>query len=328
MKGIVVGYGSIGKRHTKNLLSKSKYDILVQSKQNNVNLIDKNRCKHLDSLKQCLDYQPNVGFVTNVSSEHVKTAIQLANANCHLIIEKPLSNSLTDIKKLLNITKKKKLVTFMACNLRFHACIKKIKELISKNEIGKIISVRVECGTYLPEWHPYEDYKKSYASNQKLGGGVVLTCIHEIDYLYWFFGQVKEVFSVTGRYSNLGINADDLSAIILKFKNNIVAEVHLDFFQRPDFRSCKIIGTKGTIYWDSSNNEVKVYDVENKKWIRKLKIKNYDKNKEYVDELLHFLQCVEKKKKTINDLTQGIETLKIALGIINSSKERKIIKIK
>ena len=327
MKAVIVGYGSIGKRHTKNLILKSKLDVIIQSKQNNIKLINKKRCSHFNSLKKCLAYEPDLGFVTNVSSGHVKTAIQLANNNCHLFLEKPLSNSLKDTKRLLKIVEKKKLITFMGCNLRFHSCIKKIKQLILGNEIGKIISVRVECGTYLPEWHPYEDYKTSYASNQKLGGGVVLTCIHEIDYLYWFFGQVKEVFSLTGKYSNLGINADDLSAVILKFKNNIVAEVHLDFFQRPDFRSCKIIGTKGTIYWDSSNNEVKVYDIKKKKWIRKLKIKNYDKNKEYVDELLHFLQCVEKKKKTINDLTQGIETLKIALGIINSSKKRKIIKI-
>jgi len=154
-----------------------------------------------------------------------------------------------------------------------------------------------------------------------------LTCIHEIDYLYWFFGEIKEVFSITGKFSDLKIKSSDLSAIILKFKNNIVGEIHLDYLQRPEFRSCKIIGTKGTIYWDSTNNEVKIFDIKKKKWIIKLKVKNYDKNKEYVDELSHFLNCVGKKEKSINDLTHGIETLKIALTTIKSSKEKKLLKI-
>lgn len=91
----------------------------------------------------------------------------------------------------------------MGCNLRFHDCIKKMKSLLEKETIGKIISVKVECGAYLPDWHPYEDYSKGYAARDDLGGGVVLTCIHELDYLYWFFGEIKEVFSITGKFSNL-----------------------------------------------------------------------------------------------------------------------------
>ena len=126
---------------------------------------------------------------------------------------------------------------------------------------------------------------------------------------------------------DLKIKSSDLSAIILKFRNGIIGEVHLDYFQRPELRSCKIIGTKGTIYWDSLNNEVKIFDVKKKKWIRKLKVKNYDKNKQYVDELSHFLNCVRRKEKSINSLIEGIKTLKIALNIIKSSKEKKLVKI-
>ena len=327
MNALVVGYGSIGKRHIQNLLSISDYKIIICTKQKNPKSINKKRCTFVKTLEEGLLYNPTIGFVTNVSSEHIQTSILLANAGCHVFIEKPLSNSLKNTKKLLNIVKKKKLVTLMGCNLRFHSCIKKIKLLLEQKIIGEIISVQSECGTYLPDWHPNENYSNSYAARDDLGGGVVLTCIHELDYLYWFFGEIKEVFSITGKFSDLKIKSSDLSAIILKFKNNIIGEVHLDYFQRPEFRSCKIIGTKGTIYWDSVNNEVKVFDIKKKKWIIVLKVKNYDKNKQYVDELSHFLNCVKKKEKSINDLTQGIETLNIALCTIKSSKEKKLIKL-
>lgn len=325
MKAVIAGYGSIGKRHVQNLLSTTNYDVLVCTKQQKPKSFNTKRCAFFKTLHDCYSHKPVVGFVTNVSSEHVKTSMSLANAGCHIFIEKPLSNSLQNIEKLSKIVKEKKLITLMGCNLRFHRCIEKIKELIIKGEIGRIISARVECGTYLPDWHPYEDYRNSYASRNDLGGGVVLTCIHELDYLYWFFGNIKEVFSMTGKYSNLKTKADDLSAIVLKFNNNVIAEVHLDYFQRPETRSCKIIGTKGTIYWDSTTNEVKVYRPVKKKWETIFRIKNYDKNEMYIKELEHFIRCVNNKEKSINDISQGIYTLKVALAVIKSSRLKKVV---
>ena len=153
------------------------------------------------------------------------------------------------------------------------------------------------------------------------------SCIHEIDYLYWFFGSPKKVISMTGSYSDLGIAVDDLAAAILEFKNGIVAEVHLDYFQRPDFRSCKIIGMNGTIYWDSETNEVKIYDIKTRSWKIKFKLKKYERNKMYVREIQNFFYCIKRKKETINDLKQGIDTLIIALKIIESSRKRKMITI-
>lgn len=326
MKVLVVGYGSIGKRHIQNLLKLGKSEIIVCTKKKDPLLLRKG-CKIYNSLKEAVKEKPEIGIITNVTSLHVKTSQKLAHANCHLFIEKPLSDSYDNLDNLSALVKKQKLITLIGCNLRFHPCIRKIKELILDKKIGKIISVKVENGSYLPDWHPYENYKKSYTSREDLGGGVVFTCIHEIDYLYWFFGDAKEVFSFTGRYSNLGINADDLSSILIRFKNDVIAEVHLDFFQRPNFRSCKIIGTRGTIYWDSDINKVKLYDVKKGKWTNKLQLRNYDYNKMYFDELLYFLECVKHRRRSINDLSHAIRTLKIALAIKKASKIKKSVKV-
>lgn len=326
MKILIIGFGSIAKRHIKNLLELSDIEILVCTKQINFGNF-KNYCKFFNKLNDAIRENPNAAIIANNTSEHVKTAIELSKNNIDLFIEKPLSNNTLGIKKLTKLIHEKKLISMMGCNLRFHENIIAIKDLIDKKSIGKIISVQAESGSYLPDWHPNENYKKNYSAREGLGGGVVLTCIHEIDYLYWFFGDVRNVFSITGQYGNLNITSEDLSAIVIQFQNGIVGELHLDYIQKPAIRKCKLIGTKGQIYWDSDSNTVKLFDFKKNRWIQKSKIKTYDRNTMYSEELLHFIQCVKKRKKTINPIEEGIRTMEIALAIKNSSKLGRLIKI-
>ena len=280
-----------------------------------------------DSLTECLKENPDVGVITNETSLHIPIAIKLAKEGLDLFLEKPLSNSLKDVEKLRTIIKKKKLITQMGCNLRFHPCIKKIKSMIEQQKIGKIISAQVQTCSYLPDYHPWEDYRKGYAARKDLGGGVLLTQIHEIDYMYWLFQEVENVISMSGKLSDLDITAEDYVSSLLKFKNKIIGELHMDYFQRPDFRSCKIRGTKGEIYWNSDNNSVNIYRMDKKRWKTELEVKNYQRNFSYAEQLKHFLKCVKQRKETINDIEQGISTLKIALAIKKSSKIMKPVRV-
>jgi len=328
LKILVVGYGSIGKRHVNNLTKMKHIEILICTKNKEANTLKKNGIKIFKSLTESLKEKPDVGIICNETSFHVKTAIKLAKHNCHLFIEKPLSHSLNDVKTLLNLIRKKKLITMIGCDMRFHKCINEMKKIIDHGDLGKIISVKAENGSYLPNWHPWEDYRTSFASKKNLGGGVVLTLIHEIDYLYWFFGKVNEVSAITGKLSDLEISVEDFAAILLRFQKNIVAEVHLDYFQQIEFRNCKIVGTKGIIYWDSNSNEVRQYNNSKKKWITKLKYRNFQRNEQYVSELQHFLNCIKNQKQTINPINDGISTLKISLAVKKSSLLKKTISTK
>ena len=256
-KILVVGYGSIGKRHVENLLSISNLEIIVCTKRNDVKKLKKH-AKVYRTLKQCLKEKPDMGIIANETSLHVTTAIKLANEGLDLFLEKPLSNSLKDVEKLHTIIKKKKLITQMGCNLRFHPCIKKIKSMIEQQKIGKIISAQVQTCSYLPDYHPWENYRRGYAARKDLGGGIILTQIHEIDYMYWLFQEVENVISMSGKFSDLDVDVEDYAACLLKFRNKIIGELHMDYFQRPDFKSCQIRGTKGELYWDSDNNSVNI----------------------------------------------------------------------
>ena len=322
-----MGFGSIGHRHVKNLLKYPDVEVIICTNKKSIDTEIEKSCKIVKSLESGIKETPDIAFITNVTSEHVSTAIKLAEHGINLFIEKPLSHSIDHIDELSEIIKKKKIKVMIGSNFRFHECLKKIKELLDENVIDEIISARVECGSYLPDWHPDEDYRSGYAAQKELGGGVVLTCIHEIDYLHWFLGQVDEVVSFSGKYSDLELNVDDLSTALLKFKKNIIAELHLDFFQRKEFRSCKIIGKKGTIYWDSDSNLVKLFDINENKWIEILKVSNYDRNQMFMKELDYYLDCINHNKEPMNSVIESGEVLKIALGIIESSETKKVVKI-
>ena len=327
MKVLIVGYGSVGKRHVNNLLKYTNSEIIICSKRNDLNLLRKKNVKIFKSLDKCLSEKPDIGFITNETAYHIPDSIKLAKVGLDLFIEKPLSDSMKNIPTLNKIVKQKKLVIQMGYNLRFHKCINKIRQLVKQKKIGRIISIQAENGSYLPDWHPSEDYRKGYAGKKRLGGGIVLTQIHDVDYLYWIFGNPKSIFSFTGKFSNLDISVEDYSASIIQFKNKITAELHLDFFQGPEYRSCKIKGTNGIIFWNSGNNEVKFYNNIKKRWETVLKLKNYDRNQMYVDEIKHFLKCVKNRNKTISSLDDGIKTMNIALGMKKSTKHKKIIKL-
>ena len=330
IKVLIVGYGSIGKRHLENFLQLKDIQLIVYTKRNDLQLLKKKGIKVSNSLTECLKENPDIGVIANETSLHIPIAIKLAKEGLDLFLEKPLSNSLKDVKKLYAIVKKKKLITQMGCNLRFHPCIMKIKSLIEQQKIGKIISAQVQNCSYLPDFHRWEDYKKSYAARKDLGGGVILTQIHEIDYMYWFFQEVENVLSISGKFSELDVTAEDYVSSLLKFKNKIIGELHLDYFQRPSFRSCKIRGTNGEIYWNSDNNCVKIFNVNKKRWETKFDngfSHNLDTYSSYVEELKHFLKCVKHRKETINNLEQGIATLKIALAIKKASKLMKSVNV-
>lgn len=228
----------------------------------------------------------------------------------------------------MSLVKEKRIVTMVGCNLRFHPCIKRLKKLISSNKIGKIISVHSENGSFLPDWHPNENYTKGYAGRVDLGGGATLTNIHEIDYLYWLFGNVKEVYSIVRKLSNLQITADDFSLMLIQFKNKIIANIHLNFFEKPSSRYCKIIGNNGIIFCNLITNEIKIYSCKKKKWSKELKLKKYDYNDMYVEEIRHFLNCVRTKKMTINSVSNSIHSLQIVLNAKKSSKLKKPIIMK
>lgn len=307
LKFLVVGYGSMGARHAKNLkkILKRKEDIIVcrQPGQDKAPYFET-----FFNLNKALAKKPTAVIIATPPSSHMPIALKCANQGCHLFIEKPLANNLKGAVELTALAKRKKLKVMLGCNFRFHPGLKRLKRLIEKKRVGKIISIIVQVGQYLPDWRPNKKYQEIYSAQKSLGGGVVLDLIHELDSLYWLCGKPKTVFAFCDKLSNLKIDVEDTADILLKFKNKIQANIHLDYVQRQAQRRYQIIGEKRTISWDY--------------------FRHPNRNKMYLDEMRHFVQCVRKQKRPLIDLEQGMEVLKIALAVKESSLRGKAINIK
>ncbi len=329
MRFLVVGCGSIGKRHIRNLKSLEAGDIIAHDLQTE-------RCyeteheygvKAYKDLEEALAQKPEVVLICTPTSLHIPPALAAARSGCHLFIEKPLSQSLDGVEELIKLVVKKNLVTLIGCNMRFHPSIAKIKELLENESIGKVLCARAQAGQYLPNRHPWEDYRQGYGANKSLGGGVLLDGIHETDYITWLLGEVSQVVCFAGKLSSLEIDTEDAAEILLRLTSGAIAEVHLDYIQRAYGRSCQLIGEEGTILWDFNEKQIRVYLASTREWQVFPEDPDYDINQMYVEEMKHFIQCLERKEKPAQDIETGEKNLRLALAAKESSKTGTVINL-
>lgn len=293
MKILICGSGSIATRHYKNLLSLGYKDIIFYKSTKFFRSSKLKKKLIFYNLKDALNEKPDVAFICNITSMHVTTAIECAKKNCHLFIEKPISNNLRNIQNLKKIIRKNNLFLFVAYMIRFHPLIKKIKALIENKKKTKIFYATSIWGEYLPGWHPKENYKKSYASNKNLGGGVRLTLSHDLDLMCYLFGKIESMKRLDKYNSNLKINVDVGSTYLIKFKSGVDCTIHINYLSNPPIRDLKILGENIQIFFDYYKSKLKIIE---KKKEKILKIKNFKRNDMFIEELKYFFKCLKLKR--------------------------------
>jgi len=310
-KILIIGFGSIGNRHYKNLTSLGYEQVYVYDKNQSQVASCKLKVARLNK-KELEKF--NIVFICSPNYLHIQQALLGAQAGCHLFIEKPLSHNLKNLKELEKICQQKKIITMIGANMRFHPCLNFIKNNLGK--VGKVYKIEHEFGYYLPYWRPNQDYTKNYAIKKETGGGIILDDIHEFDLLFWLnnFSEVKESKFIYGKISDLKIQTEDICVASFKFENNVLGLIQCDYLQKKYTRKCKIIGERGNLEWDFNEN---IVWFKSEKLNKKLfQIKNYDLNQMYIEELKYFFNQVNKKQKTFNDI-------RVASNILKYCYERK-----
>ena len=330
MKGLVIGGGSIGTRHLRNLmaLGLTNMALVEPDEQRRENLIREFGVighKHLD---QGLSWEPDFVVIATPTHLHAAQALEIASKGFHMFIEKPLAHSVEYLSEIEAEVRRQKLITLVGCNLRFHPGLNKVKQLLEDGAIGRVVAARIEFGQYLPDWHPLEDYRQGYSARRSQGGGVVLDVIHEIDYARWLLGEVKSVVCFSGKLSRLEIDSDDTAAILMRISSNAICEIHLDYIQREYSRSCHVIGDEGTIRWNYSEGEVCYYLARDQQWHSYKNPTDWEPNHMYLDEMRHFLRCLNYEEESTLDVSQGKRVVEIALGAISSAETESIVNFK
>jgi predicted dehydrogenase len=325
LKVILVGFGSIGKRHLRNIISLGYNDVVVVSPSGKLE-DEFSSLKVYKTIEEGLSLSTfDVAIISNPTAVHLTSFQVLLKANIpNIYIEKPISHNYEGIEKILeqlDITKHNIKVGF---DLHYDLGLQKVKELIISKTIGNIVSVNAQVGQYLPDWRPHEDYSNGMSAKKETGGGVMLDLVHEFDYLYWLLGNVDTIASFNKNSGSLNIETEDVAEVLLKFDNGIIGTIHLDYLQPKLVRNCMFTGSEGSIFWNLVDSKVK--------WINKEKQENefdykgFERNDRFLNIMRDFLALQTNGKTT--SFEQGLQSLRMVLAAKYSSEQNVFVKMK
>lgn len=321
MRFLICGLGSIGHRHLRNLQAIDQDDIVLlrtgKSTLPEDELAGLPVERDLDTALE--HWHPDAVIVSNPTSLHLDVATPAAESGCHLLLEKPISHSLEGIDEFLQAVKHGGSKVLIGFQFRFHPGLRAVKRLLEDDVIGQPISAHVHWGEYLPDWHPWEDYKVGYSARKDLGGGVVHTLSHPFDYLRWLLGEVSTVTAEFGTMGNLDIEVEDTAKIVLTFEQGPLACVNLDYNRRPASHWLEIIGTKGTILWDNEDGAARWWSSEKGSWQQIDIPQDFERNVLFLEEIRHFIEVVSGDLLPLCTIEDGIRALEIALAAHQSA---------
>lgn len=315
VKILFFGLGSIGKRHAR--LIKQNYDSDLFAFRTNKGQEKNNlSIREFNNLDDAFEINPNIVFITNPTSIHIKTALKCAEKGIDMFIEKPLSNSMAGIEKLKGLVSQNNLFVYVGQCMRFHPVINYLKKNI---EIQDILYAKTIATSYLPDWRPNQDYRNSYSVDPNKGGGILLDLIHEIDYNYWLFGDIDKISGKYGILSNLESSSEDFAELILKFKTDIVGSIHLNWFSQNNERRIQIYCSNKYIEGDLVNNNVIIKEKNRGKKIIHF---NLERDDIYKAQLDYFFDAYSKRIVPMNEVSESANILE---KVFNFKKESEFI---
>ena len=305
LKVCFVGIGSIAKRHISNIKNHlNEYNCQIDAFRSSNKPLTDDISEYITNEYHSYGDVPkdyDAIFITNPTRFHYDTLKLFKDNSNNFFIEKPIVD-FNDLNK--NFDEFKSKICYVACPLRHGNVIKYIKENIDLNDVNGVRSI---CSTYLPEWHPNEDYRKSYSSKKELGGGVSIDLIHEWDYLTYLFGMPDDVYSILDKVSDLEIDTEDIAIYIAKYQNMLL-ELHLDYFGRFPIRELMIFNKDETIIGDIYNNKIMF---KNSNEIIDF---NEERNDYQIEELKYFFNLIFNKIDNINDINNALSVMRLTGG--------------
>ena len=338
MKILIAGLGSIGRRHLRNLTALGETD-LVLLRSHRSTLPDETLAGYpveTELTAALRVHRPEAVIVANPTALHLDVAIPAAEAGCHILLEKPIAESLQRVPALETALKRGGGQVLVGFQFRFHPSLQKARELLESGAIGRPLAAHVYWGEYLPDWHPWEDYRRGYAARADLGGGVILTLTHALDYLRYLLGEVTALWSFSGHLSPLEVDVEDVAEIGLQIAGGALAGVHLNYIQRPPAHWLEIAGTGGTLRWDNADGALSWLKIPAAfgSWGTQAASPDietfpppagFERNDLFVKQLRHFLEVARGRAVPLCTLEDGIRALELALAAKRCALDKRIV---
>lgn len=316
----VIGLGSIGQRHLRNLRSlfpaAGLYSVSASGKTNSTAPAQASAV----SLEQLIALKPDFVVVASPASLHLQHTQRLLQAGIAVLVEKPLCATEEDAGQLLQLIEQyPNAIIDVAYCLRFLPAAQQVKHVIESGQLGRIYSVIAQVGQYLPHWRPDSDYRQSVSAQAALGGGALLELSHELDYLQWFLGPLQLRYACNRQSGLLQLDVEDISELLLESADRTSCFVHLDFIQQAPSRHCSLIGAKGRIDWDFINNSVTLR-LHNQQHLL-YQDDSYDKNGMYLTMLQAFWHKVQQQDNSKANVSAAAAIVRLIAQAKHSALE-------
>ena len=308
----VVGCGSIARRHIANL--KRLGVRRVAACDPDAARLDQARkefgCVPVHSVATGLALSPDAVLVCTPPSAHASAALAAIEQGIPCFIEKPIADSVKAAETIRRAAVRRGVLVAVGYQLRRHPAIVWIRRGLDERRWGPVQYIRAQVGQYLPDWRPWQDYRKSYTARKALGGGILLDASHEIDLALHLAGPARSVFCAADRLSPLKIDVEDTAELTLRFASGAMGSVHLDMIRRAYDRSCQILCRDGVVEWSYQDGTVRVYDARSAKW-KTIPISK-DGNVQYLDEMRLFLSSLGRRRAPgLAGLDESLSALRI-----------------
>ncbi|MCW6037897.1 Gfo/Idh/MocA family oxidoreductase [Spirulina subsalsa FACHB-351] len=291
-KILVVGYGSIGQRHTR-VLQELGYPVAIVSRHS------RNYSPCYPNLEEALlDWNPDYVVIANRTNEHYRSLAILAEKQFkgRVLIEKPL------FAKYIDVPQHQFAHVAVAYNLRFHPLLQQLKSIITNSP--KVISVHIYTGSYLPNWRSTTDYRQSYSALTEQGGGVLRDLSHELDYVQWIFGDWKRLTAIGGKFSDLAITSDDVYSILMETEKAFLVSIHMNYLDKIPRREIIVNVSDQTIQVDLINNSITIDGHKN--------VINHNRDATYIAEHQAMIVGHRSILCTLKEASQTLETIEMA----------------
>lgn len=307
---LILGLGSIGMRHARNF---AKLACTVQGFDPNPERRKQFEAElssiSFDDEDDALSQNPNLVVVASPNIYHLSQATSAAQKGYNLFIEKPLGTSLKDAKKFAELVRRNNIYVHMGSNWKFHPAFQTMKSLLEDGKIGHICGINVIAGQWLPDWHPWEDYRQMYAARKDLGGGAIFDT-HELDYMMWLLGPIIN-FNGHKTYSgSLEIETEDVAGAVMTFENGAIGTLLTDYIQRVGQRSYIIYGDGGTLSWQIKTGNIFLSQADQKK-TEIINVQHDNINDMYIAQSAHILEDLKQEREPTTGINHMINVLKL-----------------
>ncbi len=324
LHGVIIGLGSIGNRHLKNFITAGvgRMTIVRRRQAQNRQFISPNHVTICHSLNEALQSKPDYAVVCNPSSLHAVTAIECLEAGVNVLIEKPLGKTLgPEERELVQIAASSGRICAMAYCMRYHPAYRIAYDQVQGEAIGKCLYAKAWFEGYLPDWHPWEDHKQSYAALTDQGGGVLRTLDHETDFLNWLLGPAESATGLAVNTGSIGIEADDLAMYVLRHPKNAISQITTSFCRKPPSRGFEIVGVNGELTFRMDHAKLSKITRADGEIQLVADLADYDGNQMYMDLANDFLRSIQQDRPThsLPLLADGVHCLQLFDAIVGET---------